>query len=703
MKNGNRVITYLAMLVTLVLFFVSLGAMTVNSANRIREIIRHEMSGQIAENAAQYKSVAEGLPEDTTEEDARWSYLNLLRDLGLTEKYSYDVTSTAFFVGAHYQNGEKIGYTYLGGQNMILAQLCDENGTVTKIPVIFEGENTADVVDLFAHLNEFDDRDRSYYNKYMKGFWVGDYFVLEKLAVQRTATKQETCYYEDFGAGKEVQQNAADVTYVTGGGTASKLILLGLEKRHGNSDYFPDYQKQWNKVDMLTNDIQCRKPYWPSDKNDTLEDGLLSVTEMAISAAVNRNSSLGNGRYVNYVYAVRYSPLALALKSLWKNGTILLLMAVYLGMMALLIWLCGAVRKSEIRSYEDEITRQRQALDYARNAEQSRREMTSAIAHELKTPIAVLSSYAEALQENIDAEKQAHYLSVIREEAGKMDRMVLELLDFSRLEAGKYKLKRENFNLEKLAQEVIEPLIPQMEERGLILEWQVDNPMVNADPYRMGQVVENFMTNAIRHTPPNGKIVIRIGTQRETFSVENQGSAIPAGNLNKVWETFWQGDASRNEKGSGLGLAICRTIVTIHGGTCKAENTAAGVRFSVSLEKEKKLFQQGRMPQEAIVDLDFPIAQWYTTVERVMARLGFAQGKALRQEIREGNLHIGANIVRKRREKLYPNYVLLWKEYRISIRLDNKDKNRALIMERFRPGGFGSESYGRSVISNLKR
>lgn len=183
------------------------------------------------------------------------------------------------------------------------------------------------------------------------------------------------------------------------------------------------------------------------------------------------------------------------------------------------------------------------------------REMTSAIAHELKTPIAVLSSYAEALQENIDAEKQPHYLSVIREETEKMDRMVLELLDLSRLEAGRYKLKREDFDLEALAKAVIEPLEPEIQSKELKLKWQVGNPTVHADSYRMGQVVENFMTNAIRHTPQGGVITIRIGTQRETFSVENQGKSIAQENLRKVWETFWQGDASRNKRGSGLGLA----------------------------------------------------------------------------------------------------------------------------------------------------
>lgn len=127
-----------------------------------------------------------------------------------------------------------------------------------------------------------------------------------------------------------------------------------------------------------------------------------------------------------------------------------------------------------------------------------------------------------------------------------MDRMVLELLDLSRLEAGRYQLRRESFRLSALVEEILRPLEGSILEKQLEVSMRVGQDQVYADRMRFGQVVENFMTNAIRHTPPGGKILIRIGMGHETFSVENQGSAIPEGQLGRVWENFWQGDEARS-------------------------------------------------------------------------------------------------------------------------------------------------------------
>jgi two-component sensor histidine kinase len=361
-------------------------------------------------------------------------------------------------------------------------------------------------------------------------------------------------------------------------------------------------------------------------------------------------------------------------------------------------------RKRELRQYQDELARQAQALEYAKNAEESRRSMTSAIAHELKTPIAVLSSYAEALQENIDAEKQAHYLSVIREETGKMDQMVLELLDLSRLEAGKYKLRREDFNLTELVQEIIEPLEPQIQEKNLQLSWQSGEEQVSADRFRFGQVVENYMTNAIRHTPEEGKIVLRIGMNHETFSVENQGRHIPEEQLKRVWETFWQGDQSRNNRGSGLGLSICRSIMSLHGGSCKVENTAIGVRFTANLEPEGRVPLFYSMPKEENVVLQYSIAQEYTTVENVMHRLGLLDKLMLQREIRAGTIKRGSETVLSPKERLYPGYVLSWQDMKIAITLDDREKRRMLLMERMRRnGGLGNPENVCTMGGGMKR
>jgi hypothetical protein len=172
--------------------------------------------------------------------------------------------------------------------------------------------------------------------------------------------------------------------------------------------------------------------------------------------------------------------------------------------------------------------------------------------------------------------------------------------------------------------------------------------------------------------------------------VENQGKPIPQDQLKKVWERFWQGDASRNEKGSGLGLAICRTIVQLHGGTCKAENTMSGVRFSVSLQGERRHSELSRMPQEQEIRLEYLIAQRYTTLERLVRHLALMTPQELDQELKAGHISLGQEPIFRKTQKLYPSYELRWREYRITIREDSQTKQRALLMERMRPGGLGN-------------
>lgn len=385
--------------------------------------------------------------------------------------------------------------------------------------------------------------------------------------------------------------------------------------------------------------------------------------------------------------------MELAMRECMHSGSFVLLLLPFLAMMILLPLFCENRRRKELRPLQDELARQQQVIDYARDAEASRRAMTSAIAHELKTPIAVMSSYVQALQEHINESKQEHYLGVIREEADKMDRMVLELLDFSRLVAGRYKLRRQDFNLTELVREILKPLEPEIAEKHLDISWQIGEEKANGDRFRFGQVVENYLTNAIRHTPENGKIILRIGMNHETFSVENQGEHIPQENIKKVWETFWQGDAARNTRGSGLGLAICRTIMTLHGGSCKAENTGMGVRFTATLDAAKPVFRSYFRPLEQVA-VQYPISQSYTTVENVMRRLVLLEGTALKREIRAGNLKIGGKTVSSPNQRVYPGNELSWQELSVYIVLDESEKHYRLLYEQVRTGGIGDAKRG---------
>ena len=235
---------------------------------------------------------------------------------------------------------------------------------------------------------------------------------------------------------------------------------------------------------------------------------------------------------------------------------------------------------------KNEIARLETALSYAKEAEDNRRQMVSAIAHELKTPLAVVHSYAEGLQEKIAEEKREQYLQTILTETERMDGMVMEMLDLSRLEAGKVKLARDRFDLGEMVKDTFEKLRPMAEEKKLNIQLQLkENCMVNADEGRIAQAVMNLASNAVRYTPVGGNITVTLGLvwRQTVLTVANDCENFTEEELEKVWESFYRRDKSRDRKGTGLGLAITRQIVQLHSGSCYVKNTDTGVEFGIKL------------------------------------------------------------------------------------------------------------------------
>lgn len=233
-----------------------------------------------------------------------------------------------------------------------------------------------------------------------------------------------------------------------------------------------------------------------------------------------------------------------------------------------------------------EVRQLQTALDYAQNAEIKRREMVSNITHELKTPLAIIHSYAEGLKDGIAADNQEQYLNIILEETERMDAMVLEMLDLSRLEAGKVRLSSDRFSLLGLTRSIFDRLSPVAEEKALNISFYiVEEFEITADESRIGQVITNFATNAIKYTPEGGNIWIKVYRYREQtlLCIENECEPLPQEALSRVWDSFYRAEASRTSKGTGLGLPIAKTIIELHGGTVGAQNTGSGVEFRFSL------------------------------------------------------------------------------------------------------------------------
>ena len=208
--------------------------------------------------------------------------------------------------------------------------------------------------------------------------------------------------------------------------------------------------------------------------------------------------------------------------------------------------------------------------------EQVRRETTAALAHELKTPLSVLSATAELLGDRLAPEKQAHYLDVIQTQAQRMDDSVRQMLELSRLENGVQALRRTEFSLTELVQERLQAALPTESSRRTEITAEGELT-VCADRALLARALDAILENSVQHTPEGGSITVRLADG--ICAVTNTGEAIPAEALPHLWEAYYQADPSRSTRGSGLGLSIAKTVFDLHGYACGAGNTESGPKF----------------------------------------------------------------------------------------------------------------------------
>ena len=215
------------------------------------------------------------------------------------------------------------------------------------------------------------------------------------------------------------------------------------------------------------------------------------------------------------------------------------------------------------------------------------RDLTNAVAHELKSPLAILHSYAEGLHEDIAPDKRAQYLDVIMEQADQMAALVSALLDLSRMKAGKTAFAPAPVALDQIVASVFRALERPMETAGVALALDLAPCTVSGEEGRLSLVVSNLAANALKHTPTGGEIRVTLEEKGRTalLRVENDGEPIPPEALPRLFEPFYRADAARDRQsgGAGLGLALVKETVTLHGGACGVENLPSGVRFWVEL------------------------------------------------------------------------------------------------------------------------
>ena len=220
-----------------------------------------------------------------------------------------------------------------------------------------------------------------------------------------------------------------------------------------------------------------------------------------------------------------------------------------------------------------------------------RKEFLNNVSHELKTPIALISGYAEGLKDNIadDAESREFYCDVIIDEANKMNTMVKKLLTLNQLEFGNDQTVMERFDLTALINGVISGMRLLISEKGATVSFKVSEPVyVWGDEFKIEEVVTNYMSNALNHLDYDRQIDVRIRTENGivTTSVFNTGDPIPEEDIDKIWDKFYKVDKARTREygGSGIGLSIVKAIMDAHQQTCGVKNYANGVAFYFTLE-----------------------------------------------------------------------------------------------------------------------
>ena len=235
-------------------------------------------------------------------------------------------------------------------------------------------------------------------------------------------------------------------------------------------------------------------------------------------------------------------------------------------------------------------------VEVLQRTDELRAALLSSISHDLRTPLASIKAAASSLlQKDVqwDEEARSGFALAIEREADRLNRLVENLLDMSRIEGGALKPEKEWYPIDELIHDVLGRLQPELQGREVTLDVPDDLPPVELDYMEVDQVLTNLIENAVRYTPPESPIEIsaRVEGNEMVVSVADRGPGIPPDDLARIFDKFYRVKSIRTKSpqapGSGLGLAVSRGMVEAHGGRIWAENRPGGgaiFRFTLPIE-----------------------------------------------------------------------------------------------------------------------
>lgn len=263
-----------------------------------------------------------------------------------------------------------------------------------------------------------------------------------------------------------------------------------------------------------------------------------------------------------------------------------------------------AVAPGELADVAAELVRTSQRLrkaeELAAAGERSRRELVAWVSHDLRTPLAGIRAMVEALEDGVvdDEPTTRRYHQTIRREVDRLAALVDDLFELSRITAGSLDLDVEPLPLDEVIDDALDAVAARAAAAGVALGADLDDPppIAELSVPQMGRVLRNLLDNAIRHTPAGGTVTVSAaiadtgtGAGAVAISVDDGCGGIPAGDLSRVFELAFRGDAARTPQragdppGGGIGLAVARGLVEAQGGTITVHNTGVGCRFTIRL------------------------------------------------------------------------------------------------------------------------
>lgn len=226
-------------------------------------------------------------------------------------------------------------------------------------------------------------------------------------------------------------------------------------------------------------------------------------------------------------------------------------------------------------------------------SQQAQRDFLANVTHDLRTPLTSIQGFSQAIMDGVASQPEAakHAAEIINQEAGRLTRLVNDLLDIAKIQAGRLQMLQHAVNLEHILKTTAESMSVKANQKNIRLHVHIAPLMrIAGDGDRLAQVFNNLVDNAIKHTDDGGQVWLT-AEQAEVgvlVQVQDTGEGIPESDLPRIFERFYQVDKSRNRaaqhQGAGLGLAITAEIVRAHGGRIKVESqVGVGSRFSIWL------------------------------------------------------------------------------------------------------------------------